>query len=262
MTSQLRREWREFIAAVRRLDPQTAFVLVAAALFALIQATFGGRHFFSAEFSHLFGREFRELAGWAWWFGLRGLTGFILPALCLRLIFKRSAAEMGLGLGDWKLARTIVLVYLPLAFLGAWVLSGQAAFQVRYPPFRPAAFHWGLFFTFEAFSLFYWIGWEYLWRGFVLFGTARTFGVYAIFIQMVPFAMLHYGKPLPEAILSIAGGLAVGALVWRCRAFWIAVPLHVTQIFALDFWCALRHRTGISGIGPEDLIDLLRGWLG
>jgi hypothetical protein len=116
--------------------------------------------------------------------------------------------------------------------------------------------------VYEGLFLFYWIGWEYLWRGFVLFGTARTFGVYAIVVQMVPFAILHYEKPLPEALLSILGGLALGALVWRCRSFWIAVPIHFFQMLMLDFWCTLRLRTEIHGISPGALVDVFRTWLG
>ena len=97
------------------------------------------------------------------------------------------------------------------------------------------------------------MGWEYLWRGFVLFGTAPTLGLYAIFVQALPFAALHVTKPWPEALLSIVGGIALGALVWRCRSFWIAVPIHAAQMMLLDFWSALRIRTGASGWGLEAL---------
>ena len=93
-------------------------------------------------------------------------------------------------------------------------------------------------------------------------GTARTFGLYAVFVQAVPFALLHLNKPLPEALLSIVGGVALGALVWRCRSFWIAVPIHAAQMLVLDFWCTLRIRTGVSGVGPAALVELVRAWLG
>ena len=96
----------------------------------------------------------------------------------------------------------------------------------------------------------------------MLFGTAHTFGLYAIFVQTVPFALLHLNKPLPEALLSIVGGVALGALVWRCRSFWIAVPLHASQMFILDFWCTLRIRTGVSGVGPGAFVELLSAWWG
>ena len=132
-----------------------------------------------------------------------------------------------------------------------------AAFQEQYPHHTPATRDWSVFLIYEALFLFYWIGWEYLWRGFVLFGTAPTFGVHAIFVQTLPFAVLHVSKPWPEALLSIVGGIALGALVWRCRSFWIAVPIHAAQMMLLDFWCTLRVRTGASGIGLEAFFDLV-----
>ncbi|ARA93490.1 CAAX protease family protein [Rhodothermaceae bacterium RA] len=262
MRDRLRQEWLHLCTAIRRLDPQTVFVLVACTVFALIQFTAGSRRLFRAELATFFPEAWRGVLAWGWWFFMQGLTGFVLPVLCLRLLFKRSAAEMGLGRGDWKLALILAGLYLPLVVVGTWILSDQAAFQAQYPHYQPAAFDWRFFFVYEALFLFYWMGWEYLWRGFVLFGTAHTFGVYAIFVQTVPFAILHYEKPLPEALLSIVGGIALGALVWRCRSFWIAVPLHALQMLALDFWCTLRLRTNVDGIGPGALVDVFRTWLG
>ena len=119
---------------------------------------------------------------------------------------------------------------------------------------------WLIRFLLEAFFLFYWVGWEYLWRGFVLFGTAPRFGLYAIIIQALPFAVLHFNKPFPEAMLSLVGGVALGGLVWRCRSFWIAVPIHAAQMMILDLWCSLRLRTGARGIGLESLFETLGGF--
>ncbi len=93
----------------------------------------------------------------------------------------------------------------------------------------------------------------------MLFGTAHTFGVHAIFVQALPFALLHVDKPTIELGLSLLGGIVLGAVVWRCRSFWIAVPIHFIQMLALDFWCSLRIRTGASGFGLEALRTALSG---
>ncbi len=262
MKQRLQREWRHLLDAARTLDRQTVFVLTTAVVFVILQQTLGSRRLFHAELAPLFAETWRGLLAWGWWFAVQGVTGFVLPVLALVLLFRRRPADIGLGLGDWKLAAVLGTLYLPLVALGTWVLSNGAAFQAQYPHFQEAALNWRFFLIYEALFLFYWIGWEYLWRGFVLFGTAHTFGLYAIFVQAVPFALLHLGKPLPEALLSVVGGIALGALVWRCRSFWIAVPLHAAQMLMLDFWCTLRIRTGVSGTGPGALADLLRAWLG
>ena len=250
------------MTAVRSLNRQTVFVLLACLLLVLVQHTVGSRRFFRTELSHLVDPAWRDLWAWGWWFSIQGVTGFVVPVLCLLLLFRRRPSEVGLGLGDWKLASVLAVAYLPLVAVGTWVLSSDPAFQADYPHYQPAAHDWRVFFIYEALFLCYWVGWEYLWRGFVLFGTAHTFGLYAIFVQTIPFALLHLDKPPAEAVLSIVGGVALGALVWRCRSFWIAVPIHAAQMLILDAWCTLRIRTGIDGVGPEALVEVLRAGLG
>lgn len=256
--SQLRAEVQRLRRAVQSLDRQTAVVLTLAAVLIILQMAFGSRRFFRNEVAQLVPEAWAGLLAWGWWFVIQGVTGFLVPVLVLMKGFGRRAREVGLGLGDWKLATTLALLYLPLVIIGTWVLSDGADFQAKYPHYQPAAHDWQVFILYELLFLFYWIGWEYLWRGFVLFGTAHTFGLYAIFVQMVPFALLHFNKPLPEALLSVVGGLALGALVWRCRSFWIAVPIHAAQMLILDLWCTLRIRSGASGIGLDAFLALWR----
>lgn len=257
MRERFQREWHRLTAATRALDAQVVVVLVAAVALVFVQLAFGSRSFFRAELDTLVAAPWRGLAAWGWWFSVQGVTGFVLPVLILAVGFRRSPAEMGLGLGDWKLALALAASYLPLVAVGTWVLSAEPAFQAQYPHYDPAARNWNVFLIYEALFLFYWIGWEYLWRGFVLFGTAPVFGVYAIFVQMVPFAILHADKPPAEAVLSIVGGIALGALVWRCRSFWIAVPIHAAQMLLIDLWCSLRVRTGAEGLGLHALMQVL-----
>ena len=258
MSFSLRNESDRLRGAIRQVDWQTATVLLFAALAVILQMNYGDRGFFRREVAPLLTDSPTALHGWIWWFGMQGVLGFILPVAILRFGFRNSLSDMGLGAGDWRLAVRISLLYLPLVVIGTWFLSDSTAFTDNYPHYAPAARDWGVFFVYEAFFLFYWIGWEYLWRGFVLFGTARTFGVMAIFVQTVPFALMHYEKPMPEALLSIVGGVALGALVWRSRSFWIAVPIHAAQMMILDFWCSLRIRSGASGFGFEALKEVLR----
>jgi hypothetical protein len=253
MDLSLRAEWTRLRTAVRSLDPQTSFVLVFAAVVVVLQFTLGDRALFRTHFASMVPVAWQGLASWGWWFGMQGLLGFVLPAAALALFFSNDLDDLGLGLGNWRLATLVALLYLPLVAVGTWVLSDGAAFQEQYPHHRPATRNWTVFLIYEALFLFYWIGWEYLWRGFVLFGTAPTLGLYAIFVQALPFAALHVDKPWPEALLSIVGGVFLGALVWRCRSFWIAVPIHAAQMMLLDLWCTLRVRTGASGVGLEAL---------
>jgi len=264
LRQRARHEWSRAVQAVRGLSPAqqlAAVVIVTATALVLVQITIGNRAFFRAHFGEHFAAENQALLGWAWWFGWQGITGFIVPILILVFAFRLRPAEMGIGLGDWKLATIITAIYIPLVVIGTWFLSADPAFQAQYPHLRQAAFDWEIFLIYHALFLLYWIGWEYLWRGYVLFGTVRAIGpVLAIMVQAMPFALLHASKPPAEAFLSILGGILLGALVWRCRSFWIAVPIHAAQMLILDLWCSLRWRTGEDGIGIDALPRVLRGF--
>lgn len=258
-----KRELERARTALRRVDVQAAVVLSVAALAVIVHAAFGSRRFFQETIgAQVTSTDLRGLLSWGWWFVVQGVAGFVVPVLILVVAFRRKIGEIGLGIGDWKFALSLGAAYLPLVVVGTWILSDQASFQANYPHFRPARHAWSLFLAYEVLFLFYWVGWEYLWRGFVLFGTAPAFGINAIFVQAMPFAILHMNKPLPEALLSVVGGVAIGALVWRCRSFWIAVPIHAAQMLALDFFCTLRARSGAEGIGFGALAEALRALSG
>jgi hypothetical protein len=261
MFDRIRREAQAFLTAARGLDRQMVVVLIAAVVLIFVQVQLGGRDFYWDHLAEGVAMDRRELGAWAWWFGWQGITGFVVPALILLVGFKRRPAEIGLGMGDWRFALGIAAAYLPLVVIGTWILSDGAGFRQQYPHLPQAAIDWRTFVAYELLFLFYWVGWEYLWRGFVLFGTAPAFGVGAIVVQMVPFALLHVGKPVAETYLSILGGLALGALVWRCRSFWVAVPIHAFQMLSLDLWSTLRTRSGAEGIGLDALTRaLMEGW--
>ena len=260
----VRGELRAFVAAARAMDRQAVVVLVLAAALAVLQFAIGDRDVYHDLFGGRLSPEWDGLWGWGWWFATQGVLGFVIPVLVLVVGFRQRPSEAGLGLGDVRFAGTLALFYLPLVIVGTWVLSARSDFQGSYPHYGLAAGDWSLFWTFEALFLFYWMGWEYLWRGFVLFGTHRALGTWAVLVQMVPFAAMHAHKPWPEALLSVVGGVALGALCLRARSFWIAVPIHWAQMFFLDLFCTLRVRSGtgtlpvVDGIGPGDFVEILR----
>lgn len=256
--SELRSELERFRRAWARMDRQTATVLVTAPLLVFLHLDVGSRRFFRENLSGSLSPELGELLAWVWRFGIQGVTGFVLPVLILTVLFRQGFSRSGLGVGDWRFALKAMGAYLPLVILGTWLLSGQESFQRVYPHFREGIENGSLLLVYEATYLLYWIGWEYLWRGYVLFGTSRTFGFYSVFIQALPFALLHASKPVPEQVLSVLGGVALGAVVWRARSFWIAVPIHAIQMALIDFFCAQRIRSGVQGFTPSDFLDLFR----
>ena len=69
-------------------------------------------------------------------------------------------------------------------------------------------------------------GWEFFFRGFILFTFVRKFGAEAIWLQAVPFALAHIGKPEIETLSTIFGGFAFGWVAYRTRSFVYPFLIH------------------------------------
>lgn len=70
------------------------------------------------------------------------------------------------------------------------------------------------------------VGWEFFFRGYLIFTLARLVGANAILLQAVPFALAHLGKPQLETLTTVFGGAYFGWLSWHTRSFLYAFALH------------------------------------
>jgi membrane protease YdiL (CAAX protease family) len=89
---------------------------------------------------------------------------------------------------------------------------------------------------------------EFFFRGFLLQGLRRALGANAIFVMLVPYCMIHFGKPLPETLGAIGAGLILGTLAMRTRSIWGGVLIHVGVATTMDV-LALRGCPPFGG-GP------------
>ena len=87
---------------------------------------------------------------------------------------------------------------------------------------------WELLYAAQFLSL------EFFFRGFLLHGLRRALGANAIFVMLVPYCMIHYGKPMPETIGAIGAGLILGTLAMRTRSIWGGVMIHVGVAVSMD----------------------------
>jgi len=61
---------------------------------------------------------------------------------------------------------------------------------------------------------FYYTGWEFLFRGFLLFSLAQIDPVMAVLVQVVPSTLLHYNHPETETWSAILAGVVFGYVAW------------------------------------------------
>jgi membrane protease YdiL (CAAX protease family) len=100
------------------------------------------------------------------------------------------------------------------------------------------------------------LAWEFFWRGYMLFGLKEKFGYYAVFIQMIPFVILHKGKPEIETFASIFAAFILGAQAIRANSFIYCFLLHWSVMISIDVISVLRYKTQTYGVGFNDLYKL------
>jgi membrane protease YdiL (CAAX protease family) len=184
-------------------------------------------------------RDFNQLAFWA----VVVISTYVIPAsLCIRFLFHERIRDYGLRIkGIGRHLRTYVVLYAIAAPL-ILAFSFTAAFQEKYPFYHPPAGGslWPYLYAWWALYWFQFCALEFFFRGFLVHGLAPRLGWAAIFAMVLPYNMLHYGKPMPEALAAIVGGIVLGTLSLKTRSIWWGAALHISIAITMDL-CALGH---------------------
>ena len=175
---------------------------------------------------------------------------FVVPLLVIFLLGD-SPRDYGLRLGRWKEGLVWLAVVCPLILFMLVIVVPQSNLQSMYrgmyydvPRLRGARLQGADLTLGQHLSMLYSTGvllwaWEYLLRGFCLFGLARVLGPGpAIFIQMVPFALLHLGKDELETMTTWLSGVGFGFVAWRTQSFLNAFLIHWFML-AATIWIAV-----------------------
>lgn len=252
--------WPSMAPAVEGFDGRVAVVLGAASLILLVYRKFGRATTFEGTLrpESLAQDPYLSLYGDAYWFLTSLFLLGLLPFLLLR-IPRLAPSRSGVGLGDWRfglkvLVPTFVAMVVIVAvasrfdvFSGYYPLNAkigeEAAHYFGGTGGAPEAFL-GRFLAYELLYGLYFVGWEYFFRGFLLFGLYDRLGMNGILVGNIPFALLHVSKPFPEALGSIVAGLALGVFALRTRSFWYPCLLHVGVAWTMDA-AAIQRRAEI-----------------
>jgi len=154
-----------------------------------------------------------------------------IPLIFIVFVFRESPRDYGFTLGDWRAGLVITIGGIALMTPIIWYLARLDSSMELYYKSMTANLPWNTFFQI--------FGWEFLFRGWILFGYARKFGPEALWLQAVPFALAHIGKPEIETLSTIFGGFAFGWVAYRTRSFLYPFLIH-WYIFTLTVLAASR----------------------
>ncbi|HXI59557.1 MAG TPA: CPBP family intramembrane glutamic endopeptidase [Polyangia bacterium] len=176
---------------------------------------------------------YEELYLRAWWALLR-VAGYLLPFAVWPLLFRRDRLldfglrPQGLRQHAWIYALCVV-VMIPLMLL----VKRQPDFGAYYPIYKLAGRSWLDFVLWELLYLAQFVGLEMFFRGWWIRAT-RVFGVGAIWSMVVPYCMIHYGKPYLEACGAMVGAVVLGSLSMKTRSIYAGLMVHGTVAILMD----------------------------
>jgi len=143
----------------------------------------------------------------------------LIPLLVVLLADRKPLREAGFQWGDWKagviLCGVIIALAIPILYFATRSNSSMIYYyQGKISWVTPILTFLDLF------------GWEFFFRGWILFAYARKFGDHALWLQAVPFALGHLGKPEIETLSTIFGGFLFGMVAWRTKSFVYPFIIH------------------------------------
>jgi membrane protease YdiL (CAAX protease family) len=213
---------------------QILVVLVTVAVSLTLQEYIGDRGFFEEHFKPSGPQDqYYALRGFAWWSGWR-VTGYvILPLVTLALMRERIRDYHLSPRGFFKHLWVYVVLFC-LVLPAVLAASRTGSFRHTYPFYRLANRSYFDLWAWEGLYAAQFVALEIFFRGFILHALRRVCGSNAIFVMIVPYCMIHYGKPMPETFGAIGAGIILGTLAMRTRSIWGGVLIHIGVATTMD----------------------------
>ncbi|WP_437950077.1 CPBP family intramembrane glutamic endopeptidase [Sorangium sp. So ce296] len=178
-------------------------------------------------------RRFHQRIVWA----VGRLTGYLLPTLLVaRFVLGVPIRTLGLRVRGTARHMSIYAFFFAVMAPVLYVASLSPAFQAKYPYYKLARGEdlWPWFWAWEALYAAQFVALEFFYRGFFIHGVRRALGYSSIFAMMVPYAMIHFGKPLPEALGSVLAGFILGTVSLKSDSIWGGCAIHVAVATSMD----------------------------
>ncbi len=223
------------------LDLRPLVVLFVVAISLTLQEYIGERGFFHRAFdaTRFADGPYFDLWAFVWWSGWRVFGYVVIPLTVIPFL--------GIPLRDYHVSPRGFVRHLPLyALLFALVLplvflmAQTKDFQRIYPFYKLAKRSAFDLWAWEALYAIQFVSLEFFFRGFILVALRPALGVHAIWVMIVPYCMIHYGKTLAETTGAIFAGIILGTIAMRTRSIWGGVAIHVCVALTMDLLCVRR----------------------
>jgi membrane protease YdiL (CAAX protease family) len=215
-------------------DWRPLVVLVVVAVSLTVQQYWGERIYFHRTFPSAPGDAYYELKGFAWWSGWRFIGYVVLPVLAIMAMPGERLRDYFVSLKGFVKHLWIYVVLFALITPAVIIAAQTESFNTTYPFYKWANRSAFDFWTWQAMYALQFLSLEFFFRGFMLRGLRYSMGSKAIFVMIVPYCMIHYGKPVSETLGAIGAGIILGTLAMRTKSIWGGVLIHCGVALSMD----------------------------
>lgn len=242
MRIKLKLEFNHLTAELRKLELNTVTIFLSSIILLTISWYFSNPKFFNEVFTFHQSYELiiEDLVSFTYWFLCDFILFLIIPFAIIKFLLKEQIKEYGVRIGKKGIGLIVavysILIFIPIIYL----LSSSENFSEYFPLMESAKDDLLIFIIYEILFILFIFSWEFIFRGFMLFGLEKKFGIYSIFIQMIPFVILHNGKPFVETFASIFGAIFLGYIALRTRSILYGFLIHAFILITLDILALLK----------------------
>jgi membrane protease YdiL (CAAX protease family) len=164
--------------------------------------------------------------------------GVMPAAVALYLMPEYSLADYGVTCNPESTVNSIIatLVLAALTMPLAYMTAKKPSHQVNYPQIRETQWTRSLVVKNALGWSAYLIGYEFLFRGILLFPLVDAVGVWpAIAINTAMYSATHIPKGMDEAIGAAPLGIVLCLITFMTGTLWVAIVVHILMALANSF---------------------------
>ena len=207
-----------------------SYTLIFVTIILFIYCYFGSFSFFESNFASCKNLAYCKII-------YHNIMAFILffgvGSLFTKFVLKKPLGEFGLNYNNVGLGAKLCLIAIPICVLCGLSSCLDSSMQSTYPLINLNIYgEWYFIISYYISYLFYYIGWEYLFRGILYFGSEEKCGAMAsILITTLVSSLIHtsiggFGKPMIETLSAIPAGIIFGFIVYKTRSITYTTIIH------------------------------------
>lgn len=180
------------------------------------------------------------------WVIFSRLTGFlffgIIPFLMVSVVFNKPISDFGINTDN--LTRSLlwfagmVCIIIPVSYFATRNPDNLAMYpQIRKENWSPV-----LLFMSALTWIIYLIGYEFMFRGFLLFGLIPYFGIWtSIVLNLAFYSLMHIPKGMKETIGALPFGAIICLLTISTGTLWVAILAHMSLALSNEWFSLYYH---------------------